>query len=65
VDQALHPHHALVAPLARLRLREVPGPQRDGPDLAGREEDLPRVKELRAVLKNRKRNRRSFMPAVA
>lgn len=47
----LHVHHALVAPLARLWLRKVAGPQGDGSDLAGRDEDFTGVKELGAVLR--------------
>ena len=50
VADTLHVHRALVAPLARLRLGKVPGPQGDGSDLSGRNENFPRVKELRAVL---------------
>lgn len=50
VADTLHVHHALVAPLARLRLGKVSGPQGDGSDLAGRDENFSRVEELRAVL---------------
>lgn len=54
VADTLQMHHTLVAPLARLRLGKVPGPQGDGSDLAGRNENFPRVKELRAVLFKKK-----------
>lgn len=54
VADTLHVHHALVAPLARLRLGKVSGPQGDGSDLTGRNENFPWVKELRAVLWKKK-----------
>ncbi len=50
VADTLHMHCALVASLARLRLGKVSGPQGDGSDLAGRNENFPRMKKLRAVL---------------
>lgn len=50
VADTLYIHHALVAPLARLWLRKVSGPQGNGSDLAGWNEDFTGVKELRAVL---------------
>lgn len=49
----LYVNHALVAPLAWLRLWEVSGPQGDGSDLAGGNEYFSRVKQLRAILKKK------------
>ena len=50
VADTLYVHHTLIAPLARLWLGKVSGPQGDGSNLASRNENFPRVKELRAVL---------------
>lgn len=50
VAHTLHMHHTLVTPLARLRLGKISGPEGDGSDLAGRNQNFPRVEELRAIL---------------
>ena len=52
-DAVAHPldvEHTLVAPLARLRLGQVPGLQRDGLHLPGRDQDVLRAHQLRTVL---------------
>lgn len=50
VDDALDAQHTLIATLARLRLRKVPGLQSDGFHLSHRDQDLLRGEELGAVL---------------
>lgn len=42
--------HTLVVLLARLRLRQVPGPQRDRTDHPGRDQDVGGGEDLRAAL---------------
>lgn len=50
VADTLHIHHTLIAPLARLWLRKVPGPQGNGSNLTSRNENFSRVKKLRTCL---------------
>lgn len=50
MDDALDAQHTLVAPLARLGLRQVPGLERDGLHLSHRDQDLLRGEQLGTVL---------------
>lgn len=48
---ALHPDHALVVLLPRLRLRQVLGPQGEGLHNAYRDQEVPAGQDLRAALR--------------
>lgn len=51
MDDSLDVEDALVASLARLGLRQVPGLQGDGLHLAGGDQDLLRADQLGTVLR--------------